>query len=374
MSRPARPPKYPVKKHFSGQARIVVNGRHVYLGPFGSEASYAEYSRIVAEWRPGVPVAPSGTLTVGEVILAFLRHAEAHYRDPLGNPATELVNFRYALRPLRRLYGHTPAKDFRAKALKAVQGEMVRLGWSPRPLNRNIVRVRTMFRWAESEELVPAGTFEHLRTVRGLPAGRILVEPVPEDVLAVTLPELRPVPRAMVEFQLLTGCRPGECVRLRPMDLDRSALAGVWVYRPGSDAGECGQHKTAHLGIAKLILIGPKAQAVLAPFLDRDPAAFCFSPREATPAHLLVEGRQRMPGKRYSVETCRQAIEYACKRAKVETWTPNRLRKNAASRLASEFGEEVARTVLGHADVQVTRRHYISPDLQRAAEAIREVG
>ena len=49
---------------------------------------------------------------------------------------------------------------------------------------------------------------------------------------------------------------------------------GIWIYRPAS-------HKTKYKGKVRLIVLGPQAQKVLRPYLNRDPDAFCFSPEEA---------------------------------------------------------------------------------------------
>ena len=53
------------------------------------------------------------------------------------------------------------------------------------------------------------------------------------------------------------------------MDLDRSGE--IWEYRPSS-------HKTEHHDKKRVIFVGPKAQAVLFPYLERDAEVFCFSP------------------------------------------------------------------------------------------------
>ena len=60
---------------------------------------------------------------------------------------------------------------------------------------------------------------------------------------------------------------------MRKCDIDRSAR--VWIYRPRT-------HKTAHHGHDREILIGPRAQSAIAPFLlGRDDEAYLFSPKEA---------------------------------------------------------------------------------------------
>src|SRR5690606_21258331 len=59
--------------------------------------------------------------------LASGEHAEGHYRDPDGNPTGELENLRAAPPPLRRPYGHTPARAFGPVSLRAVREEMRKL-------------------------------------------------------------------------------------------------------------------------------------------------------------------------------------------------------------------------------------------------------
>ncbi len=38
--------------HISGQARVTLDGRDFYLGPHGSEESYARYCALLAEYKP----------------------------------------------------------------------------------------------------------------------------------------------------------------------------------------------------------------------------------------------------------------------------------------------------------------------------------
>jgi hypothetical protein len=67
----------------------------VDLGKFDSPESRREYARIVAELttspaaRPIAPSAPGAALA--EVLLAFLKHAELHYRRADGTTTNELV-------------------------------------------------------------------------------------------------------------------------------------------------------------------------------------------------------------------------------------------------------------------------------------------
>jgi integrase len=417
MPRPKKwpPPVYP---HPSGQDRIRVNGRDIYLGRTGSDRAKAEYARVVAEIAAGqLPGADqAGERTLRELSVIWLEHATRQYRDEVGALKSEYQNHRDALAPLLALYGHTPAAEFTPRRLKAVQQEMVRRGWCRRVCNRQLVRLRTAFRWLESEGHIPRGTWEHLRTVRGLAEGQAQdrpdVLPVPEDVLAATLAECGRVIRAMVEVQLWTGTRPGELLGLRPCDLQRRDrvevfpghwldAAGCWVYLPE-------RWKTRHRGARKhrrVILFGPRAQQILAPFLSRPETDCLFSPREAAEAWLRSHGRavrfrpDRTPGNRYAEKSYAHAITAAIERAypvpaavrglkvvserrsavaawrkaHVPYWHPHQLRHNAATRLVEQFGWEVAQTVLGHSS-QKTTAIYALERFAGAAKAIGEGG
>ena len=61
-------------------------------------------------------------------------------------------NFYDAVRPLQRLYGSTPARDFGPSALKTVRQEMIRLGWARTYINKQVRRIKQVFKWAVSDE------------------------------------------------------------------------------------------------------------------------------------------------------------------------------------------------------------------------------
>jgi hypothetical protein len=142
----------------SGQALVTLNGEDRYLGPYGTKTGRAEYDRLIAEWLSrGKKAAPrADEITVIELIDAFLEHAEGYYRGADGKPASEYGNLCDALRPVKRLYGLTPAAGFGPLALRAVRDEMVKLGWCRSHINRQVNRVRHVFKWAAGRELLPA--------------------------------------------------------------------------------------------------------------------------------------------------------------------------------------------------------------------------
>lgn len=356
--------------------------------------------------------------------MAFAAHAATHYRTPDGTPTSEATNYKNALRPLRELYGSTPAAAFGPLGLRTVVDHMVRMDWARSRINRDLGRVKHVFKWAASHELVPAPVFHGLATVGGLRAGRTAaretapVRPVPDELLAAVLPTLPAHLSAMVTLQLLAGMRPGEVCRMRGCDLDASEE--VWVYTPAG-------HKTAHHGHGRHVLLGPKARAVIAPFLKPDPRAYLFSPADAeaarraamhaarttpmscgnAPGTNRAAKPARRPGERYSTASYAHAVTAACgrafplpahlarhkgegrrawlarltdaERADVRAWRkahhfhPNQLRHNAATRLRREFGLEAAQVVLGHKHANVTQV-YAERDVRAARDVMAKVG
>jgi integrase len=366
----------------SGRARAVwtdTNGiRHQKLlpGPFDSPESRTAFARLQLELESD-PLRQCGadqnSITVAEVLAAYLDHAGWYYRDPDGKPTGEVNEIKLAIRPVRGLYAHTPAAGFGPKSLAAVRQQMIDAGWCRTLINRRMDRVKRVFRWAASEELVPVAVYQALRTVPGLQKGRTdaresaPVGPVADEYVDATLPRLNRHVRAMVELQRLTGMRPGEVCRLTLAEVDRTGR--VWVYRPS-------RHKTAHRGKDRVIAIGPRARAVLVEFLAGrvlDPDDPVFSPRrerEERFARLRAARRsrvppsqrnrrkvdpKRVPAAEYHPHAYSNAIRKACEKVGVPVWSPNQLRHSFATRVRKEHGLEAAQVLLGHARADVTQ-------------------
>jgi len=163
--------------------------------------------------------------------------------------------------------------------------------WPQQGLHQQLVPIiPRMFKWAAADELVPGTVYHALRTVEGLRKGRTEahetkpVLPVEDALVEATLPYLPAIVAAMVKLSAVDGCRPGEVCQVRPCDVDRSGE--VWQYRPES-------HKTEHHGRDRIIYIGPQAQAVLRPYLLRDPQANCFQPVESEQQRHVEQRKRR---------------------------------------------------------------------------------
>jgi integrase len=387
----------------SGQGVTRIDGRDHYLGPYGSSESYERYERLISEWRinrqqnadpkPRLSDPSVQALSISELIGRYRRFAESYYvRD--GSPTKELSCMRYALRPVRQLYGSLPVNEFGPLALKAVQQHLIDQGLCRTHINVRINRVKRFFKWAVSEELVPSSIYEAVRTVSGLRFGRTTarekepVRPVSDDAVDATLPFLSPQVAAMVQLQRVTGMRPNEIVGMRQCDLDRSGT--VWIYEPF-------EHKNRWRGHTRSVPIGPRGQNILRAFLDRGPDDFLFSPVEAerwrnerrrrsrqtpmTPSQAQRTAKakpRRAKRVRYDVDSYRRAITYAIMKARksgidLPHWYPLQLRHTRATEIRRRFGIEAAQVSLGHARADVTQV-YAERNLALASEIAQQIG
>lgn len=419
----------------NGRARAVwtdpAGGRHFRIlpGAYDSPESWAAFARLLLELDAAPARAertdPAGA-SVAEVLLAFLEHAERRYRTPDGSPSDEVRHLKAACRHVRELYGDEPAAAFGPLALKAVRQRFVSLGWNRKTVNGRTDRVRRVFKWAAAEELVPVAVYTALGTVAGLQKGRTVapepvpVEPVPDATIDATLPHLNRHVAGLVEFERLTGCRPGEACRVRCRDIDMSG--DVWLYRPPA-------HKGEWRGKVRTVVVGPKAQGVLRQFFTPDLDDYLFNPRRAVeevnadraalrrtpryPSHVRHNttrrkaAPKRQPRTRYTRASYRVAVERACDRAfpptgdlarlpkesaakwwarltdeqrsevkawrKAHRWHPNQLRHAFATRVRKEHGLEAVQVLLGHARADVTQV-YAARDQQLAAHVALRIG
>lgn len=409
-------PKY--RKHkATGQAVVTLDGRDFYLGPHRTKASKLEYDRYIGEWLANgrsLKDYNSSGLTVAELILDYFRFVKSYYRKN-GTYTSEVAATKFSLKPVRQLYSKQLARDFGPLALVAVRSRMIDQGWNRNVVNRAVGRVRRMFKWAVSKELLPPTVYQALLSVDGLRKGRCEVRegspvlPVDDNVVQSTLEHLPQTVADMVQLQRHTGMRPGEVCSIRPCEVDRSD--DVWLYRPAS-------HKTEHHERDRIILVGPKGQQVLLRYLARDPKMECFRPcdseeKRRAEAHAnrktphnqgncpgpRKRKAKRPPGDCYCVDSYRRAIHRACDKAfphpklgykmrssftdaekqelrewqKKHHWSPNQLRHTAASQIRSEYGLEEAQVILGHSNANVTQV-YAERDLAKGIEVAKKIG
>lgn len=349
------------------RTRIPVAGakpREVSLGRWGSPESRAKLRQLQEELDATVPLEGGGLgLTVADLVAGFLKHAKTHYRHADGRPTTELANYPASCRHALKRFGSTPARDFGPLALKQVRQDMIAAGWARKTVNQHVGRLKRIFKWAASEQMVPVAVFAGLQTVAGLQRGRTPapdhppVKPPEATALRRAYRYLKPVLRAMVHVQLLTGMRCQDVCGLSGAEIDRPGVVldgvPIWIFRPSA-------HKTAWRGHSKAVAIGPKAQRILRPFLDAAGDGALFRPA-------------RPGSKPYDSHGYGQRIHDACERAGVEHWSPGQLRHAAATTIQHEYGIDGARAALGHRSHAITSV-YAERDMRTAAEIARKIG
>ncbi len=392
MPRIGRVPKYRLHKT-SGRAVVTIDGKDIYLGPYNSPESRAKYDEIIGAWiRDGrrllKPAGEKGML-LGDLAIAYLAHAKTYYRKE-GRPTGEQGAVKAALRFATKLYGSRPVSGFGPLALKECRDDMVRKGLVRTSINVHVGRIKRMIAWGVENELVPGSTLHALHAVRGLRRDRSdakegePTKPAPDADVDAALPQLPPAVADMVRVQRLPGMRPGEVLIMRPCDIDRSGTS--WVYLPQS-------HKTQHHGHRREVILGPRARAILQPYLEkRGDAEYVFSPSRAeearnarrrlarksprTPsqeARGRKADRKRAWGNRYDAGSYRRAVTRACASAGVATWTPRQLRHAMAHEILRADEIETVRTVLGHRSAGISEV-YAERDRERAARIIEQVG
>jgi integrase len=409
-------------------AVVTIDGHDHYLGPFGSAESKTKYAEKIAEWQRNRSVAPVAVpsavpgYTVGQLALEYLRFATGYYVKN-GKTTKQAERVQTAFKTLVKLYEEMPATDFGPLKLRTVQQQFVDHGYCRNYVNSLVRCIRLAFAWAAGEEKIPARVPEALRYVAGLKRGRTTaresapVGPVDDATVNETIKHVSPTVAGMIELQRLSGMRPGEVCALRPCDVTLN-LDGTGCYRPES-------HKTEHHGRERRVYLGPQALAILKPFLDRDPEAYCFSPAESVAWHREEKRRLRKsplwkshlarydrtrkrkprhtPGDQFNVCSYNRAIQRGCEVAfgmpgelrkispklpadrrqelkrqarewrRRHCWAANRLRHLTATRLRKEFGIEAAQIVLGHSN-PLTTLIYAERDFGMAAEVMQKIG
>lgn len=190
----------------------------VLQGDFGSERSKQAYERLLCQLRAGAGKMPCDAarwdLSVAELVERFMAHARTYHVDATKTPTSEIAALTAAIRPLVRLFADTPAAEFGPLALQTLRNAIVNGSWmsdeeqcehakAKRPVglarsttNKNINRIKSLFKWAASVELIPASVHHGLATVAGLQRGRSgaretkPVKPISSAIIDDTLPHL----------------------------------------------------------------------------------------------------------------------------------------------------------------------------------------
>ena len=392
--------QYPKNCRDRNQAFSWYNGRRIYHGVWGTPEAKKAYDRFIADMLENPTLllrdGKVGDVLVSELATGFLTAIENQ------TDYTDLSHFKRVIGFLVDIYGELSVNEFSPKKLKEVRKQMVKAGTlCRRMVNSYTARIVRIFAWGVEEELAKTDV-KALREVKNLRKGEPGTrdnaprEDVPDAIIERTLPFMFPTVAAMVQVQRLTGMRPGEVIKMRVGEIDRSRDNGLWYYIPES-------HKTEeHIG-KKPIPLGKPEQELIAPYLvGKKPSAAVFSPRTAMeewkterranrktkiPPSQQERDRKRAEnptdrvGDFYDSDSYRQAVEYAITKGNkvlpegetIPDWTPYQLRHTAATAIELEHGLDEAQAQLGHTSANMTKRYSKAQLTQREKLARKRV-
>ena len=362
---------------------------------FGSDRRKAmnRHAAWIVKWRSDPMVrdpGDSGPLTVAAAVKRYEEHAATYYAG-----SREVLNIGHTLRALVEIAGDMDASEVGPATIDRYRAAQIDRDISLGVINQRVRTIRRAWKWLASKRLVSLESWQALCSVEPLKRGRCSarvtepVRPVADSVVEATIDALPPSLAAMVRLQRLTGMRPGEVCAMTWAEIDRSGE--VWVYEPR-------EHKTAHHGHRRRIMLGPRAQAILAPFVGLSLGAV-FSPNFAmTERDAMARDAYEPPKGAYDYRTWRcyqsrlaartqrhdrgdqwttvgyaQAIRRAAQAAEQPHWSPNQLRHSAATEARRRGGLDVAQMLLGHRHAEVTEV-YAETDLARLSEWVRRYG
>jgi integrase len=358
------PPPY-LEHKATGQAYSTWRGETLYHGKYNTPESRRRYAELLKRWEreEGETARPDR---------GSVAQLAEDYRSRVASmlSADEQAAFKRNCRDLEELAGAMDPDDFGPLELKALQAQWVGADLRRQTVNKQVGRIRRIFRWGVSEGRVRPDTLGALEAVDDLKAGRSEAEdyqdvpPVPLRDLVRTLRELPPVLQALVRWQYYVGCRPGEACRTHAEELHRGEVRvkGRTVKIPaGAIAFTPGTHKNLLKGQHLVYLVGPRAQDAVEAFLGK---GYLFSPQ--TKARRKRKPL-RAPGPCYRTDSYAHAIARACAAAGVPSWSPNQLRHNWFTRMDRAAGLAAASSAGGHLSPSTTLV-YIERNLRQAAD------
>lgn len=346
-------PKFSVDR--TGRAFCKVKGQFISLGRGDSQDARLRYAEVLQKLSQGLPVAPGSErpdatgLSVSEICLAFMLHAQTEYVDAVtGKPSKEYDCYKFAVKPLRELFGSIPAESFGPNSLRVVRERYISNGWTRSFIGKTVSRIRHIWRWAVSREMISATSLEALRSLEPLKRGKsAAVESkrryaVPQADIDAVRKRLRQRNRDILDLLLLCGSRPSELFAITPSMIDQGG--DIWTVK-------LQKHKNSHRGHLRTLYFGKNAQAILTRYLE-----------QAKPEGKLFPGRP---------DTFRECIRCACIRGKITPFVPYHLRHTALTHVRDELGIEAAQAIGGHAKPDMTA-HYAAKMDRLAKEAAKK--
>jgi integrase len=296
----------------------------VYLGETKTEA----YTRWEQMRRSGMPT----LWTVGDLVTAFLDDAIAR-----GCISRHTDRLRLLLTPLVASFPRTRAADLRPSEVVAwLAGKST---WGPTTRSHAASAIRSAFRFAVAEGIIPASPFAGLRQARGERVAAAITSSEHWRLLKACGSREE---RAYIHALYLTGARPGE-------------IAGATAADLGEGVLRIPKHKTQKKGKSRNLILSPRAELLL-----RQQA-------EAHPKGPLFRARSR---KAWCKASWTELFRRLRERTKIAHATAYAYRRGFAERgIAAGLSIEQVAGLLGNTTT-VALRHYV--DIREGLERLRD--
>lgn len=336
---------------------ITVAGKEVYFtgrwlrkrktAPSAIQDQYAKAIAALVVTRGGQIIPAGLDPTISELWQLYEEYTKGYYVKN-GKQTSEVGSIKDACRIVARTFGSVRAREFGPRSLRAVRDEFIRMAWSRDHVNKQVSRVRRMFRWAVSEELIPESVWSALQSVPDVRAGQGLrearvIRAVPDEVVEATLPHCPKTLQNLIRAHRLIGCRGDEACAMRASEIDTAAAPGLWKFTPTSSKNQASYW------------VGPKAQEVLRPLLD-----------QARPTAWLFPTRGRGRGC-WSTASYRRAVERAIRLAsaarpadsQLPRWGPLNIRHAAGQEARDTHvrGIEATQARLQHKEISASQKY-----------------
>ena len=395
---------------FRNGKAYVFRTRWIYLGTWEGENPSAEsverLNRLKELWA--VDPGAKANVASGLLLIELWRAWEASPECPTQASRDDFDRVErhlFGKKAVPGLHAFTLVADFSARNLRAWQSYLcvlkndrgeLRLGRDT--IRRCIKMVRQCFAWGVVEGKIDQLHAASLLLVESPAKGKVKEEKkrasIDKAIADRAVLFLSPPLRSVVQLLWLTTARPSEILGLRVGSIQRS---GSFLLRGGARldlegegvwGAELVAHKTAEKGFERVLFFGPRAQAILAPYLNG--SGYLFQPQAgrayqlAEQARILtttgggnkkpkVETPTRQAGEFYSSDALQKAVKKACDRADIPQWSPYQIRHTASAAIQDSNGLEAASVYLGHRPRGVTGV-YVGANLRLAAKVAREVG
>jgi hypothetical protein len=126
-----------------------------------------EYRRIITEYFAGQDrPAKTDSITIDELFLRFL-----NAKKPLLQPS-HFWHYKKCTEITLSVYSGLPCGDFSPSKLRTIQAEFIKQRrWTRQYCNSQTKKLKSIFRWGVSQELVPAAVVHELEYVTAIKRG-----------------------------------------------------------------------------------------------------------------------------------------------------------------------------------------------------------